>query len=89
MDPAEITRLASETLWLALVVSAPVLIASLVAGTLIGLLQAVTQVQEHTISFVPRLIAVALVLALGGEWMGSELIRFTSGLWESIPELIR
>ena len=89
MDPAEITRLASESLWLALLVSAPVLVASLVTGTLVGLLQAVTQVQEHTISFVPRLIVVAVVLALGGEWMGSELVRFTSGLWESIPELVR
>jgi len=89
VDPAEITRLASESLWLALLVSAPVLVASLVTGTLVGLLQAVTQVQEHTISFVPRLIVVAVVLALGGEWMGSELVRFTSGLWESIPELVR
>ena len=89
MDPSDITRLAAETLWLALLVSAPVLVASLVTGTLIGVAQAVTQVQEHTISFVPRLIVVALVLALGGQWMGSELVRFTSGLWESIPELVR
>jgi flagellar biosynthetic protein FliQ len=89
VDPAEITRLTAEALWLALLVSAPVLIASLVTGTLIGLLQAVTQVQEHTVSFVPRLIVVGLVLALGGEWMGGELVRFTTGLWESIPGLVR
>lgn len=79
----------AEALWLALLVSAPVLVASLVTGTLIGLLQAVTQVQEHTVSFVPRLIVVGLVLALGGEWMGGELVRFTTGLWESIPGLVR
>jgi flagellar biosynthetic protein FliQ len=89
VDAGDITRLTAEALWLGLLISAPALLASLVTGTLIGLLQAVTQVQEHTVSFVPRLMVVALVLALGGEWMGGELVRFTAGLWESIPELVR
>ena len=89
VDPAELGRLTAETLWLALLVSAPVLITSLLAGTLMGLLQAATQVQEHTVSFVPKLLAIALVLALGGEWMGGQVVRFTSGLWESIPQLVR
>lgn len=89
MDAAELTRLTGETLYLALLISAPVLGVSLVVGTLIGLLQAVTQIQEHTVSFVPRLIAVALVLALGGGWMSEQVVGFTSRLWESIPRLVR
>lgn len=88
MDPGELTRLTAETLYLALLVSAPVLAVSLVVGLLVGLLQAVTQVQEQTLSFVPKLVAVALVLAVGGGWMGGELVRFTDTLWRAIPVLV-
>ena len=84
----ELTRLTAETLYLVLLVSAPVLVVSLVVGFAVGLLQAVTQVQEQTLTFVPKLVAVGLALALGGGWMGSELVRFTQGLWTAIPSLI-
>jgi flagellar biosynthesis protein FliQ len=48
----------------------------------------VTQVQEQTLSFVPKLAAVALVLAVSGAWMSGELVRFTTTLWEAIPTLV-
>jgi flagellar biosynthetic protein FliQ len=89
VDLSELTRLTAEALYLALLVSAPVLIVSLVVGLLVGLLQAATQVQEHALSFVPKLVAVALVLVIGGGWMGGQVVRFTSELWRSIPELVR
>jgi flagellar biosynthetic protein FliQ len=88
MDPADLARLSAETLYLVLLVSAPALLVSLVVGFGIGLLQAVTQVQEQTLSFVPKLVAVGLVLALGGGWMGAQLLRFTETLWSAIPDLV-
>jgi flagellar biosynthetic protein FliQ len=89
MDSAELTRLTAQTLYLVLLVSAPALVVSLVVGLLIGLVQAVTQVQEQTLSFVPKLVAVGVALAVGGAWMGGELIRFTDELWRAIPTMIR
>ena len=88
MDPAELTRLTAETLYLVLLVSAPPLLVALAIGLTVGLLQAVTQVQEQTLSFVPKLVAVATVLVVGGGWMGGHLLRFTESLWRAIPELM-
>lgn len=89
MDPTDLPRLAVHALYLVLLLSAPGLIASLVAGVVMGLLQAVTQVQDHALSYLPRLLAVGLVLAFTGAWMGAELVRFTTQVWESIPRLVR
>ncbi|MBW2461305.1 MAG: type III secretion system export apparatus subunit SctS [Deltaproteobacteria bacterium] len=83
----ELTRLIVETLYLVLLVSAPALVVSLVVGFAVGLLQAATQVQEQTLSFVPKLVAVATALAVFGGLMGAELVRFTTRLWTSIPAL--
>ncbi len=88
VDSSQLTRLTVETLYLVLLVSAPALVVSLLVGLVIGLLQAVTQVQEQTLSFVPKLVAVGLVLAVGGGWLGGELLRFTDTLWRAIPVLI-
>jgi len=84
---SEFTRLTAETLYLVLLVSAPVLGISLLIGLTVGLLSAVTQVQDQTLSFVPKLVGVALTLAAAGGWMGSELVRFTDSLWTAIPTL--
>lgn len=89
MFGAELSRLAAEALYLVLWVSAPALLVSLVVGFVVGLLQALTQVQDQTLGFVPKLVAVAAALAITGGWMGSELVRFTETLWLSIPQLFR
>jgi flagellar biosynthesis protein FliQ len=88
MDAAHLTRLSAETLYLVLFVSAPVLGVSLLIGLTVGLLQAVTQVQEQTLSFVPKLVGVGAVLAVAGGWMGAQLLRFTEELWRAIPLLL-
>ncbi len=88
MTGAELTRLIAETLYLVLLVSAPALLVSLAVGLVVGVLQAATQVQEQTLSFVPKLVAVAAALAIFGGWMGSELVRFTDALWRAIPTLV-
>jgi flagellar biosynthetic protein FliQ len=85
MEGAELSRLVAETLYLVLLVSAPALLVSLLVGFTVGLLQAVTQVQEQTLSFVPKLVAVAAALAVFGGFMGGELVRFTQALWGAIP----
>jgi flagellar biosynthetic protein FliQ len=89
MAVAELVRLAAEALYLVLLVSAPALGVALVVGLVVGLGQAVTQVQEQTLGFVPKLVAVALVLAMAGGWMSAELVRFTDGLWRAIPAIVR
>lgn len=84
----ELTRLAAESLYLALWVSAPALGAALVVGTVIAMLSAATQVQEQSLSFVPKLVGVSLVLAAAGGWMASQLVGFTDQLWTAIPTLV-
>jgi flagellar biosynthetic protein FliQ len=88
MDASDLVLLSAETLYLVLIVSMPALLASLAVGLGLGVLQAVTQVQEQTLTFVPKLVAVAAVLALLGGWMTGELVRFTTELWTAIPRLV-
>ncbi len=78
----------AEALYLALWVSAPALVVSLVVGLAMALVQAVTQVQEQTLGFVPKLVAVAIALAVFGEAAGAELVRFTAALFPAIPEIV-
>lgn len=85
MNQADLTRLAVESLYLLLLVSAPTLLVSVLIGLLVGLLQAMTQVQENTLSFVPKLVGVSVALVVSGAWMGRELAHFTTQLWTEIP----
>jgi flagellar biosynthetic protein FliQ len=68
--------------------SAPVLITALVVGFAISLFQSITQVQEPTLAFVPKAVAVAVVLIFTGHWMISDMVDFTNALFEKIPDLI-
>jgi flagellar biosynthetic protein FliQ len=68
--------------------AAPVLITALVVGFGISLIQSITQIQEITLSFVPKAIAVAIVLLISGHWMISEMVDFTHALFEKIPTLV-
>ncbi|EQG24212.1 flagellar biosynthetic protein FliQ [Clostridioides difficile DA00065] len=65
-------------------IAAPVLIVSLVVGLLISVFQATTQIQEQTLTFVPKLIAILLVVAIGGSWMLHTLISFTSEIFNMV-----
>jgi len=85
MSPDDVARLAREALWLVLLLSAPALLASLVMGLFVSVFQAVTQLQDSTLSFVPKMAAVFLALAISGPWIGAELGRFTTMLWQAFP----
>ena len=69
-------------------VAAPMLIAGLVVGLLVSIFQAVTQIQEQTLSFIPKVLAMAAVLVIGGPWMLNQLMSYTAELWTSIPNMV-
>jgi flagellar biosynthetic protein FliQ len=68
--------------------AAPILITALVVGFAISLLQSITQIQEVTLSFVPKAVAVALALWISGHWMITEIVTFTEQLFEKLPSLL-
>jgi flagellar biosynthetic protein FliQ len=80
-------RVSREALFLVVLLSAPVVIASLVVGLVVSILQATTQIQEQTLTFAPKLLAVLATLALFGPWIGSQLVKFSAALMELIPRL--
>ena len=87
MDTNAVLDICVQALILAAKLAAPVLVTSLVVGFAISLFQSVTQIQEVTLSFVPKAIAVALALVVAGHWMISTLISFTVDLFARIPAL--
>lgn len=84
MDLVEIAR---QGLYLVLLCSAPPLLACLVAGLLSGLLQAVTQVKDSSLSLVPRTVAVLLALALAAPWIGEQIATLALLLWQGLHRL--
>jgi flagellar biosynthesis protein FliQ len=88
MDETYVLALAQNALTVALMLAAPVLIVSLVVGVIISLIQAATQINEATLSFVPKLIGVCAVLLVLGSWMLQQLVNFTTNLFASLPSLV-
>ncbi|MBR5799939.1 MAG: flagellar biosynthesis protein FliQ [Lachnospiraceae bacterium] len=83
MQISDVTTIASEALFLIIKVSAPVLLVSLIVGLIISIFQTVTSIQEQTLTFVPKIIAVFLTLILLGNWMLTELSGFMTNLWSN------
>ncbi len=88
MDETYVLALAQNALTVALSLAAPVLVVSLVVGVIISLIQAATQINEATLSFVPKLIGVCAVLLVLGSWMLQQIVTFTSNLFASLPNLV-
>jgi len=80
-----VLQLARDALVLSLMVSLPVLAASLLVGLVVSFLQAVTQIQDHALSFVPKILAVSVALAVSAGWMGGEIVRLASRLFSNLP----
>ena len=85
----EVTAIASSALYLVIKVAAPVLLVSLVVGLIISIFQTVTSIQEQTLTFVPKIIAVFLSLILLGNWMLGELSGFMVTLWSDFSRYVR
>ena len=88
MTPTTVIDLGRQALELTLLVSAPLFIAALTTGLIISIFQAATQINEQTLSFVPKLIATFITLVLAGPWMITMLTEFIRRLFESIPSMI-
>jgi flagellar biosynthesis protein FliQ len=88
MDTDVVISLATQAMSLALKISIPLLGVGLVVGVLISIIQAVTSIQEQTLSFIPKVLAMAVVLVVGGPWMLNQLLSYTTELWSSIPDMV-
>jgi flagellar biosynthetic protein FliQ len=87
MESQFVLQLCRETLVLILVLSGPPLIVSLVVGLVISVFQATTQIQEQTLSFVPKMITVFGVLIITGPWLIAQLVMFSARIFEAIPRI--
>ena len=88
MDADSVVQIGRQAMEVTVLLAAPVLLASLAVGLLIAMFQAATQINEMTLSFVPKLAVVAAVLMFGGPWMLRQITGFTERLIENIPFLI-
>lgn len=88
MNTTAVLDICMQALILAAKLAAPVLVTALVVGFAISLLQSITQIQEVTLSFVPKAVGVSIALLVCGNWMIAELVTFTNDLFAKIPSLL-
>ncbi len=89
MNDGDVMSVASQALWTTLKVSAPLLLVGLVVGLVVSVFQAVTQIQEQTLVFVPKIVAMVLVLIIAGPWMMSLMTTFTTDLFGQMTTVAR
>jgi flagellar biosynthesis protein FliQ len=88
MNPDTVTSLGMQALTMTIEVSMPFLLAGLVVGLTVSIFQAVTSIQEPTLTFIPKIIATGAVLALAGPWMLDQMLAYVTNLYTSIPGLV-
>jgi flagellar biosynthetic protein FliQ len=88
MDATQVLAAGQQGLWTLLMVAAPVLLAVLVVGLVVSIFQAATQINEATLSFVPKIIAAVAVLGLAGPWMVTTLVEYLQRVLQAIPTAV-
>ncbi|CUU24477.1 flagellar biosynthetic protein FliQ [Duffyella gerundensis] len=88
MSPESIMAMGHEAMKVALIMAAPLLLAALVSGLFISLLQAATQINEQTLSFIPKILAVAATAVIAGPWMLNLILDYMRTLFTNIPNMI-
>lgn len=88
MTPETIITIGQQALWVTMLLAAPLLLSALAVGLLVGMFQAATQINEQTLSFIPKLLVLVGALILAGPWMLSLITNFTINLIQQIPALI-
>ena len=88
MNSDTVTHLSTQAMMLTLKVSAPFLIAGLAVGLIISIFQAATNIQEQTLSFIPKIVVTGVVMLIGGPWMLDQIVSYTQALFTSIPTLV-
>lgn len=89
MTDSTILQIALETMMVALKLSAPILLTSLIIGFVVSTFQSMTQIQEFTLAFVPKLVGVGIVLLVSGNWMLHTMMDFTTDLFEGLPSMLQ
>ncbi|MFX1673622.1 flagellar biosynthesis protein FliQ [Paraburkholderia sp. A2WS-5] len=87
MTPETVLTLSHEAMYVALLLAAPLLLVSLAVGLVVSLFQAATQINESTLSFIPKLIAIAVTLVIAGPWMLTTMLDYMHRMFASIPAL--
>ena len=88
MTPDTVMTIGTRALEITLMLAAPMLLVALAVGLLVGVFQAATQINEMTLSFIPKLLGMAATLVIAGPWMLKVMVSYTHELFESIPRLI-
>ena len=88
MNQDTVVHLASQAMSLALKVAGPLLLAAMLVGLLVSIFQAVTSIQEQSLSFIPKIVGLAALIVILGPWMLDQLVSYTAGLYGSIPSLV-
>ncbi|CAM2194808.1 flagellar biosynthesis protein FliQ [Paraburkholderia sp. A1RI_3L] len=87
MTPESVMTLAHEAMYVALLLASPLLLVSLVVGLVVSLFQAATQINETTLSFIPKLIAIVITLVIAGPWMLSTMLDYMRHMFTSVPAI--
>ena len=88
MSTDVVISLATQAMNLAFKVAMPLLLAGLVVGLIVSVFQAVTQIQEQTLAFIPKVVALVAIIAIFGPWMLGQVLTYTTDLYNSIPGLV-
>ncbi len=88
MTPEMVTTIGKQSLWVTMLIAAPLLLSALAVGLLVGMFQAATQINEMTMSFIPKLLVLVAALVVAGPWMLTIITTYTRQLIEQIPSLI-
>ena len=88
MNQDTVINLATQAMTLALEIAGPILLCGLIIGLLVSIFQAVTSIQEQSLSFIPKIVAVAVLIVVLGPWMLGQLVTYAQNLYLSIPQLI-
>lgn len=88
MTDGDVTSVASQAIVVTLKVGGPILLVGLAVGLVVSIFQAVTQIQEQTLVFIPKIVAIVAVLALTGPWMLNTMVNYTENLLREIPALV-
>jgi flagellar biosynthetic protein FliQ len=87
MDSATVVDLARQALWMTMLISGPLLAVGLLVGLVVGIFQAATSINEQTLSFIPKILAIGLTMALAGGWMINTMVDYTKSIFTRIPSL--
>ena len=88
MTPDTVIKLAEQSIYMIIIISAPMLLIALGVGLIVSVFQAMTQIQEQTLAFIPKILAVFLSIVFFGPWMLTLLLDFTRDLFQQLPSLI-